>query len=180
MRCIFPLDNILCPLERLDNACVHSYDSTTDCLGPSLTTTCLNLLSLPNEIHFSTRQYSLSTRQCLCPLVQLDNACVHSTPYFPLLWTPCINLLSLADEMHFSTRRPSYKSRHKIVHIPNQMHLIKVNHKPHHVIRIRQVTTFITKLTSKTIDYENVPLERVEKARSPLVQVKSIGQPLRS
>ena len=37
--------------------------------------------------------------------------------------------------------------------------------------------SFIAKLTSKTIDYENVPLERVEKASSPLVQVKSIGQP---
>ena len=36
---------------------------------------------------------------------------------------------------------------------------------------------FKAKLTSKTIDYENVPLKRVEKARSPLVQVKSIGQP---
>ena len=72
MRCIFPLDKIHC---RLDNACVHSYDSTTDCLGPCL----------PNEMYFSTRQNSLSTRQCLCPLVRLvrlDNACVHSyNPY---------------------------------------------------------------------------------------------------
>ena len=166
----------LCPLVRLDSACaVHSYDSTTYCLGPSLKTTCLNLLSLPNEMHFSTRQYSLSTRQCLCPLVRLDNACVHSydsydsTTYClgpsltttclnllslpnemhfstrqylcplvrlvrldkrflgPLLWTPCINLLSLPNEMHFSTRPPSYTTRHNSVHIPNQMHFFKVN-----------------------------------------------------
>ena len=62
--------------------------------------------------------------------------------------------------------------------IPNQMHFFKVN---------SQITSCnntagnylisIAKVTIKTIDYENVPLERVEKALSPLVQVKSIGQP---
>ena len=62
--------------------------------------------------------------------------------------------------------------------IPNQMHFFKVN---------SQITSCkntagnysisIAKLTIKTIDYENVPLERVEKALSPLVHVKSIGQP---
>ena len=99
MRCIFPLDNILC---RLDSACVHSHDSTTDCLGPSLTTTCFNLLSLPNEMHFSTQQYSLSTRQCLCPLVRLVQIDKRFLRF--LLWMPYINLLSLATEKHFSTR----------------------------------------------------------------------------
>ena len=38
--------------------------------------------------------------------------------------------------------------------------------------------TSVAKHTSKTIDYENIPLERVEKALSPLVQVKGIGQTL--
>ena len=43
MRCIFPLDNLLC---RLANACVHSYDSydsTTDCYGPSALQTQTNI-----------------------------------------------------------------------------------------------------------------------------------------
>ena len=104
----------LCPLVqpvRLDNACVHSNDSTTDCLGPSLTTTYSNLLSLSNELYFSTRQYSLSTRQCLCPLVRLKR--LGKRFLRSLLWTPCINLVSLANEMHCSTQRPSYKTRHK-------------------------------------------------------------------
>ena len=85
----------LCPLiqlVQLDNACVNSYDSTTDCLGPCL----------PNEKHFSTRQYSLSTRQCLCPLerlVQLDNACVHSYNLYDST-TDCLGPC-LPNEMHF-------------------------------------------------------------------------------
>ena len=111
----------LCPLVRLDNACVHSYDSTTGCLGTVLTTTCLNLLSLPNEMHFSTRQYSLSTRQRLCPLVRLvrlDNACVHSYDSTTdclgtVLTTTCLNLLSLPNEMHFSTRQYSLSTRQR-------------------------------------------------------------------
>ena len=127
MRCIFPFDNVLCPLE---NACVHSYDSydsTTDCLPPCL----------PNEMYFSTRQYSLSTR--------------------------LIGPQLLANEMHFSTRTPSYTTRHNIVHIPNQMHFFKVNSQTTSCNNTAgNYLISVAKLTIKTIDYENVPLERVE------------------
>ena len=101
----------LCPLVqlvRLDNACVHSYnpyDSTTNCLGPCL----------PNEMHFFTRQNSLSIRQCLCPLVQpvrLDNACVHSNDSYDSYdsTTDCLGPC-LPNEMHFSTRQHSLSTR---------------------------------------------------------------------
>ena len=76
MRYIYPLDNWL--------------------LGPLLTITCLKVLTLPNEMHFSTRQR-------LCPLVRLvrlDNCFLA-----PLLSTTCLNVLSLPNEMHFSTRQ---------------------------------------------------------------------------
>ena len=148
IRCIFPLDNLLC---RPDNACVHSYDWTTDWYAPvlphkryflrldplwdvffhstisfvdptmlvstrttrqliarpyCLTNTDWYFLSLPNERHFSTRQFTLSTRQYLCPLVRpvrLDNwlqgpYCLTNTDWY---------FLSLPNEMHFSTSTPS-------------------------------------------------------------------------
>ena len=37
-------------------------------------------LSLPNEVHFSTRNFTLSTRQCLCPLVRLENKFSYCPP----------------------------------------------------------------------------------------------------
>ena len=80
--------------------------------------------------------------------------------------------------MHFSTRAPSYTTRHNIVHIPNQMRFFKVNSQTTSCNNTAgNYLISIAKVTIKTIDYENVPLERVEKALSPLVQVKSIGQP---
>ena len=106
-----------------------------------------------------------STRQCLCPLVRLDKRFLG-----PLPMTPCIN------EIHFSTRPPSYTTRHNIIHIPNQMHFFKVNSETTSCNNTAgNYLTSVAKHTSKTI--ENVPLERVEKALSLLVQVKSIGQP---
>ena len=132
MRCIFPFDNILC---RLDNACVHSFDSHDSTIHVSTCTTCATRQKIPIvPTLYAMHKFKLSLIRCIFP------------PENP------------------RTR---------------QMHIIKVNHKSHHVT-IRQILnylTFIAKLTSKTIDYENVPLERVEKTRSPLVQVKSIGQP---
>ena len=118
MRCISLLDNILC---RLDNACVHlydSYDSTTDCLGPYIQQHAGYVLSVPNEMHFCTRQYSLSTRKscvhsydsatdCLRPYLQqrafhcrLDSACTHSYDSTTDCLPPC-----LPNHMHFSTRQ---------------------------------------------------------------------------
>ena len=77
---------------------------------------------------------------------------------------------------HPRTRLDMYN----IVHIPNQMHFFKVNSQTTSCNNtVGNYLTSIAKLTIKTIDYENVPLERVEKALSPLVQVKSIGQPSR-
>ena len=76
MRCISPLDNSHC---RLDNAYIHSYhsyDSTTDCWVPYFQQHAGYFLSVPNEMHLSTRQFSLSTPQRLyplVPLVRLDN-----------------------------------------------------------------------------------------------------------
>ena len=113
--CVFH-STFLC---RLDDACVHTYCSTTtDCYGPPalhivklcwifpslslkdalfhsptmfestrttwqpiaqwlrpycLTNTDWYFLRLPNKMHFSTRQFTLSTWQCLCSLVRLDN-----------------------------------------------------------------------------------------------------------
>ena len=81
---------------------LSEFVSTTDCLGPCL----------PNEMHFSTRQNSLSNRQCLCPLVQpvrFDNACVHSNDSYDST-TDCLGPC-LPNEMHFSTRQNSLSTR---------------------------------------------------------------------
>ena len=86
MRCISPLDNSHC---RLDSACIHSchsYDWTTHCLGPYLQQHAGYFLSVPNEMHLSTRQFSLSTRQCLYPLVRLVPLVL-----VPLAWAPTYN-----------------------------------------------------------------------------------------
>ena len=67
MRYILPLDNFLC---RLDNACVHFYDSyvsTTDCKGPT-------------ALQTRTDIFSVSLVRCIFPLdnflCRLDSACV--------------------------------------------------------------------------------------------------------
>ena len=81
---------------------LSEFVPTTDCLGPCL----------PNEMHFSTWQNSLSTRQCLCPLVQpvrLDNACVHSNDLYDST-TDCLGPC-LPNEMHFSTQQNSSSTR---------------------------------------------------------------------
>ena len=83
---------------------LSEFVSTTDCLGPCL----------PNEMHFSTRQNSLSTRQRLCPLVQpvrLDNACVHSNDSYDST-TDCLGpCLPIQCQMHFSTQQNSLSTR---------------------------------------------------------------------
>ena len=84
---------------------LSEFVSTTDCLG-----TCL-----PNEMQFSTRENLLSTRQCLCPLVQpvrLDNACVHSNDSYDST-TDCLGPC-LPNEMHFSTRQHSLSTRQRL------------------------------------------------------------------
>ena len=48
----------------------NSYESTTDCKGPTALQTRADILCLRNEMHFSTRQFTLSTRQCFCPLAR--------------------------------------------------------------------------------------------------------------
>ena len=68
---------------------LSEFVSTTDCLGPRL----------PNEMHFFTRQHSLSTQQRLCPLVRLDNACVHSNDSHDST-NDCLGPC-LPNEMHF-------------------------------------------------------------------------------
>ena len=78
----------------------------------------------------------------------------------------------------FPPEHPRTRLDISIVHIPNQMHFFKVNSQTTSCNNTAgNYLISIAKVTIKTIDYENVPLERVEKVLSPLVQVKSIGQP---
>ena len=71
-------------------------------------------------MHFFTRQNSLSTRQCLCPLVQpirLDNACIHSNDSYDST-TDCLGSC-LPNEMHFSTRQIHCRLDNACVHSYN-------------------------------------------------------------
>ena len=69
------------------NLVLSEFVSRTDCLGPSL----------PNEMHFSTRQNSLSTRQCLCPLERLVMTTRQLIAWAPVYLMRCIFPL---DKIH--------------------------------------------------------------------------------
>ena len=99
-----------------NNVWVHLYDYKTDFgtgYGPSLLPCKHGLIfsdSPANEMHFSTRQFVLSTRQCFCPPVRpvrVDNWLLGPYSLTNTDWY----FLSLPNEMHFSTRQFTLSTR---------------------------------------------------------------------